>query len=290
MKKVIVIVGPTASGKTKLSIQLATYFQKEIINGDSVQVYKGLDIGSAKITKDEMSGIKHHLLSIIEPTKLYSVFDFQKDVRKLLNELDMPIIVGGTGLYIKAALSKYDFIERKRDETFELKYKHFSNDELYELLIKIDPEVIVEKNNRRRVLRAYEQALNGEPRSKKNDKDLLLYDPLVIYLDLNKEELNQRLTIRLAKQIEDGFIEEVKDLKQKNMNVNAIGYRELNDYLGEKISLEQAKIDIIQASKRLAKKQKTFFKNQMNPIFLDALSSTLFEDCKKLIINHLERK
>jgi tRNA dimethylallyltransferase len=289
MKKVIVIVGPTGSGKSKLSIQLAKYFDKEIINGDSVQVYKGLDIGSAKISITEMEGIKHHLLSIVEPNSSYSVFHFQKDVRKLLNELNCPIIVGGTGLYIKASLSKYDFVEKQRNEDFELLYKDYSNEQLYDLLISLDPKVIVEKNNRRRVLRALEQALSGEPRSKKTDKDLLLYNPLVIYLDLNKEELNQRLILRLDQQIKDGFIDEVKSLNEKNIFVNAIGYRELSEYIKDLISLDQAKEEIIKASKRLAKKQKTYFKNQMNPIFLDASSSTLFEDAKKLITDYLER-
>jgi len=289
MKKLIVIVGPTGSGKTNLSIQLATYFNKEIINGDSVQVYKELNIGSAKIKDEEMMGIKHHLLSIVEPSKSYTVYHFQKDVRALLNELDSPIIVGGTGLYIKAALSNYEFVERKRDECFEKEHEKYTNLELFEKLKALDPKVIVDYNNRRRVLRAIEQALHGEPRSNKINKDNLLYNPLVIYLDLNKEELDKRLRIRLKKQMDEGFLDEVENLKSNNILINAIGYKELNKYLDNLLSYDEALEEIIKSSKRLAKKQKTFFKNQMQPIFLNALSNNLFEDCKKLIMDHLRK-
>jgi tRNA dimethylallyltransferase len=119
MKKVIVLVGPTASGKTSLSIELAKHYQTEIINGDSVQVYQGLDIGSAKIKELEKQGIKHHLLDVCSPHESYSVFQFQQEVRNIISNLDLPLIVGGTGLYIKAALYNYEFIEHKRDEQFD---------------------------------------------------------------------------------------------------------------------------------------------------------------------------
>ena len=122
MKKVVIVLGPTAVGKTKIGIELAKRLNTEIISGDSVQVYKGLDIGSAKATVEEMDGIKHHLIDILEPNMDYSVCDFQKHARELIEKLDVPVIVGGTGLYIKAAISNYEFDAPKRDYSFEEEY------------------------------------------------------------------------------------------------------------------------------------------------------------------------
>ena len=138
MKKVIVIVGPTAIGKSKIGVMLAKKLNTEIISGDSIQVYKGLDICSGKITKDEMQGIPHHLIDILDLGQDYSVCDFQKQARALIDKIDIPLIVGGTGLYIKACLSDYEFDASKRDDNFEDKYKDLSNEELYDLLVKYD--------------------------------------------------------------------------------------------------------------------------------------------------------
>ncbi len=201
MKKVIVIVGPTGSGKTRLSVKLAKKINAEIINGDSVQIYKRLDIGAAKIKESEKEGVIHHLFDIKEPSEPYSVFNFQKDVRQKLDIIDIPMIVGGTGLYIKAALYHYEFIEKGRDEAFDLSYANYSNEELYQILLNKDPKIIIDMNNRRRVLRALEQALSGELRSLKVKKDILLYNPLIIYLDLDRNVLEDRLKLRLDQQI-----------------------------------------------------------------------------------------
>lgn len=277
MKKVIAIVGPTASGKTRLSIEIAKRIHSEIINGDSVQVYQGLDIGSAKIESHEMEGIKHHLLDIRDPQDTYSVFNFQKDARRLIDQIDRPLIVGGTGLYIKAALYDYEFIEAKRSTDFESKYEHLSNEALHELLLSHDPEARVDLNNRRRLIRALEQALEGVPRSKKVKKDHLLYDAFIIYLDLDRKVLEERLNIRLDAQLKNGFIEEVKSLKNENIEINAIGYRELSQYLDGTFTLDEAKEQIIIHSRQLAKKQKTWFKNQMNPWMVDALDENLID-------------
>lgn len=290
MKKVIVIVGPTGSGKTRLSIKLAKLINAEIINGDSVQIYRRLNIGSAKIKESEKEDIPHHLFDIRDPNDSYSVFNFQNDVRSLMDQIDIPMIVGGTGLYIKAALYQYEFIEKGRDEAFDLSYQNYSNEELYQMLLDLDPLIQIDLNNRRRVLRALEQALLGEHRSKKNKKDELLYNPLIIYLDLDREVLEDRLKLRLDKQIMEGFIEEVESLDKDNIRINAIGYRELNQYLDGKITLDEAKAEIISVSKKLAKKQKTFFKNQMNPVILDALSETLDKDAFDLIQSFLKEE
>lgn len=278
MKKVIVIVGPTGSGKTGLSIKLAKALGAEIINGDSVQIYKGLDIGSAKIKHEEMGGITHHLLDVIDAGKSYTVYNFQKDVRELIEDIKIPMVVGGTGLYIKAALYDYEFVESGRSDSFDEAYMDKTNEEIYQLLLELDPEIQIEVNNRRRMLRALNQALLGEKRSSKTKKDDLLYDAKIIYLDLDRSILETRLIERLDKQLEEGFIGEVEHLREKGIHVSAIGYRELEEYLDGLITLDEAKSKIIKSSKGLAKKQKTWFKNQMNPIMLDALSSTLYED------------
>jgi tRNA dimethylallyltransferase len=283
MKKVIVIVGPTGSGKTGLSIRLAKKINAEIINGDSVQIYQGLDIGSAKIKDEEKENIPHHLFDIVKPNEPYSVYNFQKDVRKKIDEIEVPMIVGGTGLYIKAALYQYEFIEKGRSQDFDDKYVKYTNEELYQMLIGIDPDIVIDIQNRRRILRALEQALLGHPRSSKTKKDILLYKPLILYLDLDRNILEERLRKRLNRQLEEGFIEEVIELEQQNIRINAIGYRELNLYLDGIITIDEAKEQIIKASKRLAKKQKTFFKNQMNPVMLDALSPSLEDDAYRMV-------
>ena len=290
MKKVIAIVGPTASGKTRLSIEIAKRIHAEIINGDSVQVYKGLDIGSAKIQSHEMEGIKHHLLDIRDPKDSYSVFNFQKDTRLLIDQIDHPIIVGGTGLYIKAALYDYEFIESKRSFDFESKYEHLKNEALHELLLSHDPEVKIDLNNRRRLIRALEQALEGVPRSQKVKKDHLLYDTLIIYLDLDRKVLEERLNIRLEAQLKNGFIDEVKKLKVKNIEINAIGYRELSQYIDGVWTLDEAKEQIIIHSRQLAKKQKTWFKNQMNPWMVDALDENLIDKVYEKIHTFLNKE
>ena len=280
MKKVVTIVGPTASGKTSLSIKLAKKFNAEIINGDSVQIYKELNIGSAKIKSAEMENIKHHLFDVVSVNDNFSVFNYQKLVREKLNEINKPFIVGGTGLYIKAALFDYEFNEPGRDKTLELELANLTNEKIYEKLLKLDPNIKLEVNNRRRLIRAYEQAKYGELRSEKIKKDNELYNILTIYLDLDRKELEKRLIERLDKQLADGFIEEVRSI---NKPINAIGYRELYQHINNEYTLDEAKEKIITASKRLAKKQKTWFKNQMHAHILDALSPTLYEDACKLI-------
>ena len=288
MKKVIVIVGPTGSGKTKLSIQLAKALHADIINGDSVQVYKRLDIGSAKITTDEMQGVKHHLLDVRDPKNPYSVYEYQQDVRKKIDELDIPLIVGGTGLYIKAALYQYEFDNEGHSKAFEKSYENVDTINIYQELIQLDPDIKIDQKNRRRVIRALEQAKQGYKRSSKNKKDICLYDPLIIYLDIDRTLLEQRLHQRLNKQLEDGFIDEVKSLYDDGIEINAIGYRALVAYIKNEITLEEAKHMIIKKSKALAKKQKTWFKNQMHPIMFDALSQTLFEDVYKTVKDFLK--
>lgn len=286
MKKVIVIVGPTASGKTNYSVKLAKHFNGEIINGDSVQIYKELNIGSAKIKEEEKNGVSHHLFDVASIFNEYSVFNFQKDVRKIINEIKTPFLVGGTGFYIKAALYDYEFNNEEDNETFD----ELTNEMIYQELIKVDPKIAIDQMNRHRLVRALNQAKSGNYRSSKKNKDVPLYDILTIYLDIERDKLKERLHERLEIQLRDGFIDEVKLIKDKNKKLNVIGYRELDSYLDGEISLEDAKTAIIKVSMNLAKKQKTWFKNQMKAHIFNPLNENSFNEMKTLISSFLKEK
>ncbi|MCM1370615.1 MAG: tRNA (adenosine(37)-N6)-dimethylallyltransferase MiaA [Clostridium sp.] len=266
---VIVIVGPTAVGKTKLSIELSKKLNGEVINGDSTQVYKGLDIATAKVTEHEKENIPHHLIDIKDITEDYTVFDFQKDCRNKIEEIinrgHVPIIVGGTGLYIKAALFDYKFEE---DNNLNL-YENLSNEELFNKLISIDPDTLIHKNNRKRVVRAinyYEKT--GIPFSNKEKTNKLLYDAVFIGLTTDRNTLYERINERTDKMINQGLLEEAKKIYDINIRTKAIttpiGYKELFDYFDNKKSLEECIELIKQKCRNYAKRQYTWFNNQMN--------------------------
>jgi len=271
MNKVICVVGPTAVGKTKIAIELAKHYGLEIISGDSVSVYKGLDIGSAKPTFEEMDGVIHHLIDIREPEDGYSTADFQKEARQIMDKNSISMICGGTGLYIQSALFNYEFNAKKRDLSYGDKYKDYSNDELYNLLLEKDPNIDKEKlhpNNRKRVLRALEvlEDLNQSIHSF-NKKKEALYDYFIVYLTLDRELLYERINKRVDIMIKDGLIDEVKGLYDKGIIVHAIGYSELYPYFEGKVSLEFAIDEIKKNTRHLAKRQETWFNNQMDSHF-----------------------
>lgn len=257
---IVCIVGPTGVGKTKLSIELAKYYNGIIINADSMQIYKELNIGTAKIKEEEKEGIKHYLFDIKEPTDMYTVYDYQKDLRKLLdnNKEKNIIIVGGTGLYIKAGLYNYIFDEEDTNNSYE----SLTNEELYNLVLKKDKDSDIHKNNRKRMIRF----LNKKESVK--DKDTLLYDAKFIGLTTDRETLYNRINDRVDLMIKEGLIEEVKNLYDRNIRSKAImtgiGYKELYEYFDGKISLEEAIELIKQRSRKYAKRQYTWFNNQMN--------------------------
>ena len=284
MKKVIVLVGPTGSGKTKYSIELAKAINAEIINGDSVQIYQELNVGSAKIKEEEKDGVVHHLFDRATIKQDYTVFNYQNDVRNLIEQIDIPLIVGGTGFYIKAALYNYEF--NKEEKTID--YSNYTNEQLYNKLVSLDPLIEIDRNNRHRLIRALTQAKHGTLRSKKRKKDEPLYDILTIYLDIDRKKLKERLYLRLDKQLEDGFIDEVKYIRQQNVKLNMIGYRELDQYLDSIITLEEAKENIISSSMRLAKRQKTWFKNQMSAHLFDPLKENTSAEIIKLAKDFLK--
>lgn len=280
MKKVVVLVGPTASGKTRLSLEIAKSLNLEIINGDSVQIYQELNIGSAKANPEERQMVKHHLLDLKKAGESYTVYDYQKDVRNLINQIDYPFIVGGSGFYIKSSLYDYEFnYEDQKAINYPLDYEEIID------FIKInDPNLKIDFNNQRRVLRAYEQLLNGEIPSKKTSKNDPLYDLLILYLDYPRDKQKAKMIERVEKQIEEGFIEEVQNLREKAIYIDdIIGYREINLYLDQKISLKEAKELIVKKTFQFSKRQKTWFINQMKPVILDAMSPDLIADGIKLV-------
>lgn len=268
---IIVVTGPTGVGKTKLSISLAKKYNAEVINGDAIQVYKGLDIGSAKVTKEEMDGVVHHLFDIREVWEEYSIYDYQKDCRWLIEDISNRgkniVIVGGTGLYIKSAL--YDYSLEENDLSINNNYDDVGTEELYNRLKELDKEIDIDRFNRRRIIRAlnYYLTYNKSISSNKNGNKLL-YDAVFVGLTTDRDILYDRINKRVDLMIDDGLIDEVKHFYDNNMRykplLSGIGYKELYDYFDNKTTIEDA-IDLIKRnSRRYAKRQYTFFNNQFN--------------------------
>lgn len=266
MKNIIVITGPTGVGKTKMSIELAKRIDAEIINADSMQVYKDLNIGTAKITEEEKEGIPHHLFDIIEPTNMYTVYDYQKDARDIINDVlsrgKKVIIVGGTGLYIKALLYDYKFI--KEDKTYD--FSKMSNEEILDKINSYNLDINLHINNRKRLERVLTKLYNNNMQTEKTDT--VLYDFVAIGLTTTRDNLYKIIDNRVDKMIEDGLIDEVEELYKKNIHSKAIntgiGYKELYKYFDKEISLDEAISLIKKNSRHYAKRQYTFFNNQMN--------------------------
>lgn len=266
---VIVIVGPTGVGKTKLSIELAHKYNGEVINADSTQVYRGLDIATAKVTDSEKEGVVHHLIDIKDVNDDYTVFDFQKDCRNCVSDIlsrgKTPIIVGGTGLYVKAALYDYQFdLENKHFD-----YSNYSTDDLYDRLISIDPDSDIHRNNRKRIERflSYYDS-TGKLLSSKEKSSKLLYDSVFIGLTTDRDVLYDRINRRVDVMISNGLIDEAKVIFDSNIRSKAvmtpIGYKELFDYFSGECSLDDSISLIKQRSRNYAKRQYTWFNNQMD--------------------------
>ena len=275
-KKIIAIVGPTGIGKTSLSIELAKALNGEVISCDSMQVYKKMDIGTAKVTKEEMDGIFHYLIDIQEYDQPYNVMIFQdvcrKSIQKIQNKNKQVILCGGTGLYLKAALYDYTFEEETQDEDYLKELNQKSNEELYELLKEIDEKSLekIHKNNRKRILRALMMAHSGMSKSQREQqqKHIPLYDIYYIGLDVDRNILHQRINDRVDKMFEQVLVEEVTSLFKEEKtweytSFQGIGYKEFKDYFLDQITLEETKERIKTHSRQYAKRQYTWFKNQM---------------------------
>lgn len=283
---IIVILGPTAVGKTKLSLALAKKYNAKIINADSVQIYKRLDIGSAKATPKERSEVEHLLIDFKDPKDMYTVYDYQKDVRNILDNHPNEnfILVGGTGLYIKAALFDYKFADDSTSET----YDSLTNEELYKKVKEKHPETEIHMNNRQRLVRA----LNKDNKYDQNG-DKLLYDAKFIGLTAPRDVLYQKIDNRVDAMLKEGLIEEVKSLYDENIRskavMTAIGYKELYSYFDKEITLEEVVNLIKQRSRKYAKRQFTWFNNKMDVKWFN-VNYENFDSTIDEVINYLDNK
>lgn len=286
--KIIVIVGPTGVGKTSLSLSLAKNYNAEIINIDAMQIYKEMNIGTAKIM--DTKGIPHHLLSIRSVSEPYSVYEYQKDARKILDEFiknnKNVIIVGGSGLYVKALLYDYKFdVENDNNQ-----YDNLSNEDIYTEIKGLNNEVDIHINNRKRLVRMLNKLKNNNKLD--NNGDTLLYDNVYfIGLSTDRTTLYKRIDERVDEMVKEGLIEEVKSLYDKNINTipinTAIGYKELYKYFDSKISKEDA-IDLIKKNSRhYAKRQYTWFNNKMDIKWFD-VDFNNFENTIKEVIKYID--
>lgn len=283
---IITIVGPTGVGKTKLSLELAKKYDGEIINADSTQVYKELNIGTAKIKDQE--GIVHHLIDTKNLNEEYTIYDFQKEGRTVLEDIlkrgKTPIIVGGSGLYISALLYDYQFHEEK--ENYEI---NLSDEEMYNELLELGIEV--DKNNKQRLQRKYiKHIINKEP---VDESATLLYDVKIIGLTNDREAIYKRIENRVDEMIEDGLIEEVKNLYQKypesKQLKTAIGYKEFIPYFNDECNLEEVIDKIKQNSRNYAKRQYTWFNNKITVKWFTT-DFINFDNTVTEVIEYLESK
>ena len=280
---IIVVCGATASYKTRLSVDLAKKYNGIVVNADSLQVYKGLDIATAKIKEEEKEGITHYLFDIVDKNDMYTVYDYQKDLRNILdnNKDKNIIIVGGTGLYIKAGLYNYVF----EDDTSYDTYNDISNEELYEKVKEKYPNLDIHVNNRKRLIRALNKKEDYD-----NKGNELLYDAKFIAIDLERDVLYDRINRRVDIMVKDGLIEEAWKLYDEHVYSKAvltcIGYKELYMYFDGKISLNEA-LDLIKKNSRhYAKRQYTWFKNQMDVKWFKL--DKCYDETYKEIIAYLE--
>jgi tRNA dimethylallyltransferase len=289
MNKVIIIFGPTGVGKTKLSLELAKELNGEIISADSMQIYKKMDIGTAKILKNEMQGFSHYLLDIVEPTQQYSVGEYVKEANKIISDIisrnKTPIIVGGTGLYINALTNNYDFHEAAKDEQIRKKYKQLAEEKGKEFVYNLLKEKNLIRasqlhpNDVKRVVRALEiieinenKDQNNKKTSKKQENN---YDFLLFGLNMEREQLYENINLRVEKMFEEGLIKEVKDLlksglKKEDQSMQGIGYKEVIEGLEKNQPEKEIKEEIKKRTRNYAKRQLTFMRGMKNLIWIEA--------------------
>ena len=310
-KPLVIIAGPTASGKSGLSVLLAEKINGEIISADSMQVYRHMDIGSAKITAREMKGIPHHLIDILEPFEDFNVALFQKLAKQAMDEIysrgRIPILVGGTGFYIQSVLYDIDFTEEETDFTYRKSLEELADtrgfEALFERLKAVDPASAAElhPNNVKRVIRALEYYhLTGQKISEHNKeqrKKSSPYDAFYFVLNMDRKKLYERIDQRVDLMIQNGLVEEVKHLKEmglshKNVSMQGLGYKEILAFLDGDFSLEEAIYTIKRDTRHFAKRQLTWFRREPDAIWLDCDPDTRTPEelLKEIIQNHLFQK
>ena len=302
--KILVIAGPTAVGKTDISIQLAKRLNGEIISTDSMQIYKHMDIGSAKISKEEMDGVVHHLIDFVEPSEEFSVSEFQILAKNVIKDIQsrgkLPILAGGTGLYINSVICTMNFAEGEKNEEYRKELEELAllkgNDYVHSLLKDIDIESYnsIHPNNVKRVIRALEvYKQSGKPFSAfKEENSIYTCDYNIFYyvLNMDREKLYNRINLRVDIMMEKGLIKEVKTLKDMgltsdNQSMKGIGYKEILSYLNGEIDLDTA-IDMVkQGSRNYAKRQLTWFRKDTRAKFID---KDLFKNEEEIITKILK--
>ena len=289
---IIAILGPTAVGKTALSIALAKKYKADIINFDSMQVYVKLDIGTAKITNNEMEGIPHHLLSNVSLDKNYSVYDYQKDARSLIDKLQKEnkniILVGGTGLYLKATLFDYNFTEGTTNNL----YNDLTNEEILAKIKSYNIGELPHLNNRKRLVRLLNKLENNESITN-NGNNLLYKDTIFIGLTTDRDILYDKINKRVDDMFNNGLVEEVESLKSyfktsKALNTG-IGYKEFIPYFNKEKNLDEVKSDIKKNSRHYAKRQYTFFNHQFNLTWFNTNYDN-FDKTINEVINYIDNK
>lgn len=300
---IIVLVGPTAVGKTEFSIELAKQFNGEIISGDSMQVYRHMDIGTAKISSDEMEGIPHYMIDILNPDEAFSAYEFKSRAEKLITEITgrgkTPIIAGGTGLYIQSLIHNYAFedeetiseTDNKRVQEKMASLEPLSNEALHDYLAEFDPESAkaIHPNNRKRVVRAieyYQKTKKLLSSRKKNAQYTENYDTLLLGIEMSRQTLYNRINNRVDIMLERGLIDEVKYLVEQGyescQSMQAIGYKEIVPVIHNEMTIELATEKLKQHSRNYAKRQMTWFKNKLDVIWLDKEALTLSSMLRKV--------
>ena len=309
-KPLVVLTGPTAVGKTALSIKLASEIGGEIISADSMQVYRQMDIGSAKIKPEEMGGIPHHLIDILEPEEEFNVCLFEKLALEAMEQIykrgHIPVVVGGTGFYIQALLYQIDFTEEETNTAFRDKLwqlgEEKGNHYLHELLRKVDPESAEEihENNRKRVIRALEFYENsGKPISTHNKEQrqkTSAYNSCYFVLTDDRKKLYERIESRVDQMLSKGLVDEVRTLKERGCNASMVsmqglGYKEILEYLDGRCSLLEAVEKIKKETRHFAKRQLTWFRRERDVIWLDKQAFAYDEDAVlSCILENLRKK
>ena len=303
--KLIILAGPTASGKTSVSIDLAKRIGGEIVSADSMQVYRGMDVGTAKIKADEMQGVKHYLINVLDPTEDFNIVKFQNMVKYSIEEIKqnghIPILVGGTGFYIQSVIYNIDFDTQDDNgdirKALEEEYDKKGADFMYEKLKKIDSVSAenIHKNNKKRIIRAIEYFLinnalisaHNESQRKKNSP----YDFRFFVLNPPRDILYERINQRVDKMVEEGLVEEVKSLKNaglsiENISMQGIGYKEILEYLEGEVTLDEAVDNIKQNTRHMAKRQVTWFKREKDVIYINPFE---FENNEKIVDYMVEK-
>ena len=303
----VILTGPTAVGKTKLSVELAKRINGEIISADSMQVYRRMNIGTAKVTEDEKDNVPHHLIDILEPWEDFNVVAFQSyaknAVKDILDRGKIPIVVGGTGFYIQALLYGIDFTENENDVSLRKQLEEESDKDggiaLHQYLMQVDPAAakVIHPNNRKRVIRAVEfYKLTGQRISEHNEAQRMnetIYNSAYFVLNMDREKLYRRIDYRVDLMVKEGLVEEVQDLLAEGCTPNMIsmqglGYKEIIRYLNHEISLEEAVYILKRDTRHFAKRQLTWFRRERDVIWLnkDEAESNVLND----IISSLKDK